>query len=331
VCALLSTTTLATSDVKVAFEDFITKYGRTYENAEEKEKRFAIFAANFQHIEEQNALNKSFTLGVNEFADQAPHEFTSTRFGLSVPEGNKWGSLIKLGTDRYSGKKLPSEVDWVSKGAVTAPKNQGTCGSCWSFSTTGAVEGAWQIATGKLVSLSEQQLVDCDGDNHGCGGGDMDTAFSYLKDHGSCTDASYPYKTAQGKTCRESNCTIAVPPKTITGYFDVPVADTKALMEAIAKQPVSVGIEADKSNFQLYTGGILTKECGSSLDHGVLAVGSGTENGVDYWKIKNSWGANWGENGYIRIERTAKKGPGQCGIKQMASYPQLSTQTTVVV
>jgi C1A family cysteine protease len=334
VCALtLSPALAAPSDVEVAFDDFVAKYGRTYENEEEKQKRFAIFATHFQYIQKQNALNSSFKLGVNEFADQAPHEFKSTRLGLSAPPtGKLWGSLAFLGTHMYSGAALPTEVDWVNKSAVTSPKNQGTCGSCWTFSTTGALEGAWQIATGKLFSLSEQQLVDCskaDG-NNGCGGGSMDPAFSYLQAHGSCTEASYPYK-AEAGTCMESNCTLEVPKNAIIGYHDVPTDDTKALMEAIAKQPVSVAIEADQTNFQLYQGGVLTKSCGSSLDHGVLAVGYGTDNGVDYWKVKNSWGSSWGENGYIRIERSSTSGPGECGIKSMASYPIVSVSATIVV
>jgi len=156
------------------------------------------------------------------------------------------------------------------------------------------------------------------------------SSFRLFEAQGSCTEASYPYKATAG-TCIESNCTVGVPKNTITGYHDVPVEDTKALMEAIAQQPVSVAIEADQTNFQLYQGGILTKTCGSTLDHGVLAVGYGTENGVDYWKVKNSWGPSWGENGYIRIERSSQRGPGECGIKEMASYPKISVATTVVV
>ena len=196
---------------------------------------------------------------------------------------------------RYSGSALPTSVDWVGKGAVTDPKNQGKCGSCWSFSTTGALEGAWQIATGKLVSLSEQQLVDCaKNGNMGCNGGSMDLAFEYLEKFDVCTEDSYPYKAKQG-TCLEKNCTVAVPKGSIVGFKDVTPQDTNALMEAVSQQPVSVAIEADQMAFQLYTGGILTKKCGKKLDHGVLAVGYGTENGVDYWKARAGCGHATGQ------------------------------------
>ena len=194
-----------------------------------------------------------------------------------------WSVRVRV---RYSGAKLPSAVDWVSKGAVTDPKDQGKCGSCWSFSTTGALEGAWQLATGKLVSLSEQQLVDCaKNGNMGCSGGSMDLAFEYLEKYAVCTEDSYPYTAKQG-TCMETNCTVAVPKGSIVGFKDVTPQDTDALLEAVSEQPVSVAIEADQEAFQLYDGGILTKECGKKLDHGVLVVGYGTENGVDYWKAR---------------------------------------------
>jgi len=316
----------------LAFKDFVAKYMRVYDNAEEEHRRFQIFEANYKLIVNQNALQQSFTLAVNEFADQSPSEFHSTRLGLGpAPDKKIWGSLPYLGLDLYSDKSLPASVDWVAQGAVTALKNQGSCGSCWSFSATGALEGAWQIATGNLVALSEQQLVDCSTANSGCGGGDMDLAFAFLKNQGVCSESSYPYKMKAG-TCGASNCTVAIPKGSVMGYFDVPVDNTSALMEAVAQQPVSVAIEADQSAFQLYSTGILTQTCGDKIDHGVLLVGYGTENGTDYWKVKNSWGPTWGEGGYIRMKRGLPKA-GECGIKSRASYPMVLKKTieTIVV
>jgi len=316
-------------NVATAFAHFMHKFGKTYSTASERAARFATFAKNFARIEAHNAQGKSFKLGINEFADMEPEEFATSHFGMK--EGTRaWSGLPYLGRDPYSGAELPSAVDWVSKGAVTDPKDQGKCGSCWSFSTTGALEGAWQLATGKLVSLSEQQLVDCaKNGNMGCQGGSMDLAFEYLEKYNVCTEDSYPYTAKQG-TCMETNCTVAVPKGSIVGFKDVTPQDTDALLEAVSEQPVSVAIEADQEAFQLYSGGILTKECGKKLDHGVLAVGYGTENGVDYWKVKNSWGAQWGEDGFVRIERGVPK-DGECGIKDQPSYPIVKAKEEAIV
>jgi C1A family cysteine protease len=159
-------------------------------------------------------------------------------------------------------------------------------GSCWAFSTTGALEGAWQIATGKLVSLSEQQLVDCSKaeGNQGCSGGLMDNGFKYEESAAVCTEDSYPYQ-AQNGICHTSGCTVGIPDHGVTGYKDVTPQDEDALAEAVAQQPVSVAIEADQSIFQLYTGGVLDGACGTQLDHGVLAVGYGVEDGKKYWLV----------------------------------------------
>ena len=216
---------------------------------------------------------------------------------------------------------LPESIDWSQKGAVTAVKNQGQCGSCWAFSTTGSVEGINYINNGNLVSLSEQQLVDCAGSygNQGCNGGLMDNAFQYIiHEGGLCSESTYPYQGVQQK-CQSSSCSKVVQ---ISGYTDVPQQNEDALMSAVAQQPVSIAIEADQSSFQFYSGGVMTGSCGHNLDHGVLVVGYGSMNGSDYWKVKNSWGPSWGMDGYILLGRGSSFQPhGQCGILDSASYP----------
>merc|ERR1712087_964678 len=229
-----------------------------------------------------NRGRPSYSLAMNQFGDLTQDEFADTY-------------LSKFETDRpkdihvFDTTNLPASVDWTTKGAVTAVKNQGQCGSCWAFSTTGSIEGAWEIASGKLVSISEQQFVDCDTVDSGCNGGLMDNGFKYAEGNALCTEQSYPYN-AKKSQCAKQNCTIAIPQGGVTGYKDV--ADSEqALMSALNQQPVSIAIEADKSDFRLYHSGVLQGLCGASLDHGVLAVGYGTEDGKDYWLVKNSWGA----------------------------------------
>jgi C1A family cysteine protease len=214
--------------------------------------------------------------------------------------------------------QLATSVDWRAKKAVSDVKNQQQCGSCWAFSTTGSLEGAWAIHSGNLVSLSEQQLMDCSTSqgNQGCNGGLMDQAFEFvISNKGICAEAAYGYTAAQG-TCQTTCETVA----TISSYKDVAKSDESALLAAVAQQPVSIAIEADQQGFQFYSGGVYAgTDCGTQLDHGVLAVGYGHDDGLnlDYWIVKNSWGGSWGESGYIRLVR----GQNQCGLANMASYP----------
>jgi C1A family cysteine protease len=225
-----------------------------------------------------------------------------------------------------SSNGYPASVDWVTAGAVTPVKNQGSCGSCWAFSSTGALEGAIFVSTGKLTSLSEQQLVDCAGvragyGNMGCNGGLMDNAFTYAEDYALETEASYAY-TAVGGSCAVSAAKGSS--HSDVKYVDVTVNDPVALATASALQPVSVAIQANQMAFQLYTSGIIDAKCGDSLDHGVLLVGYGHDDALnqDYWKIKNSWGPTWGEKGYVRVLRDmTTSGPGMCGLQAQASYP----------
>jgi len=211
-------------------------------------------------------------------------------------------------------------VDWRTKGAVTPIKNQGQCGSCWAFSTTGSVEGAYFISTGKLVSLSEQQLVDCSGayGNEGCNGGLMDDAFKYIIANGGLdTESDYAY-TARDGVCNKAKA--AIHAASIKSFADVPANQEAQLIAAVAKTPVSVAIEADQSGFQFYKSGVFAGPCGTQLDHGVLAVGYDTTATTPYWIVKNSWGTSWGDQGYIMMAQ-GKGAHGLCGINMMASYP----------
>jgi C1A family cysteine protease len=303
-----------------SFSQWVVTYNRSYSSLAELAYRREVYETNLMRIEAHNALpNQTWTMAVNKFADLTAEEFRS-RFVGRMSNGPYRGIHTNFSM-MLRGAALPTSVDWTTKGAVTPVKNQQQCGSCWAFSTTGSVEGAWFLAKGQLVSLSEQQLVDCSSaqGNQGCNGGLMDYAFQYIIDNkGICSEASYPYTAADG-TCKK--CT---PVATISGFKDVPANSETALLTAIAQQPVSVAVEADQSSFQFYSGGVMTAPCGTQLDHGVLAVGYGTDNssGLDYYKVKNSWGADWGMAGYILLGRGAKFGAsGQCGIQMQPSYP----------
>mmetsp|Transcript_158476 Transcript_158476/g.289007 ORF Transcript_158476/g.289007 Transcript_158476/m.289007 type:complete len:469 (+) Transcript_158476:83-1489(+) len=304
---------------------FKTDFGKDYKlgsvkGDDEEQKRFDIFKSNVDIIYKVNAQKLSYTLGVNQFADLTQEEFAAQYMGFKKPE-KVWDSLPYLGKHKFSGKKPADSVDWTTKGAVTPVKNQGQCGSCWSFSTTGALEGAWKIATGQLTSLSEQQFVDCDHVDEGCNGGLMDNAFSFAEKNAICNEESYKYE-GKKSTCESSTCKVGIPKGSVLGFQDVESSE-QALMEAVAQQPVSIAIEADKAAFQLYHSGVLQGKCGAELDHGVLAVGYGTDGKHDYWKVKNSWGPSWGESGYIRLLRGKGK-TGECGILKQPSYPKVS-------
>lgn len=315
---------LGAAGLQGRFERYLESFGKAYEHAKEFEARLEAFAANYRYIEQENAKGHSYQLGVNEFTDMSPDEFALTHFGLSRPAANTtWSGLPYLGQHERRNLTLPASVDWTKKGAVTKVKNQAQCGSCWAFSTTGALEGAWQIATGELVSVSEQQLVDCGKKygEEGCNGGMMDGAFHYAEKIAMCSEDSYPYKAKNG-ICKAAKCKAAIPKGGVVGFKDVRENDEKALMDAVAQQPISVAIEADQMAFQMYHSGVLSTKCGSKLDHGVLLVGYGTENKTDYWLVKNSWGPTWGVHGFIKLLRGGKeKGPGECGIKMQPSYP----------
>lgn len=297
---------------------FKTKHGKVYQQEEDSLRRI-IYEDNMQRVENHNALFakglKSFYLGENQFADMTTTEFAKMMNGfrsngLSQSTENAFGNNVSL----------PATVDWTKKGYVTPVKNQGQCGSCWAFSTTGSLEGAHFKKTNKLVSLSEKNLMDCSRSygNLGCSGGLMRSAFKYIiHNKGIDTEKSYPYVPKDG-SCKFNRANVGATMKSFVAIKKDSEMDLQKASATVG--PISVAIDASNFSFQLYKGGVYNEpQCSSvQLDHGVLVVGYGTDGGKDYWLVKNSWAASWGIKGYIKMSRNRNN---QCGIATQASYP----------
>jgi len=308
-----------------SFGEWTASQKKVFKTREEFAMRRAIFNNNAAIVEAHNAKHAAgettFTMALNDFADLTHEEFRA-RY-----TGGFNGAAAKKNTAPHvaSARALPATVDWTTKGAVTPIKNQGQCGSCWSFSTTGSVEGISFLKTGTLPSLSEQQLVDCASStgNMGCQGGLMDDAFQWIINNGGIgSEASYPYIAGDGH-CNTScgPCKKVASVATITSFTDIAQGDTD-LATAIVAQPVSVAVDASEGFWQFYSGGVMTNKCGTSLDHGVLAVGYGASGSSQYWLVKNSWGTSWGAAGYLWLGRGPQYGAaGQCGIFLSPSVP----------
>eukprot|EP00884_Botryococcus_braunii_P022746 jgi/Botrbrau1/9155/Bobra.160_3s0027.1 len=303
-----------------AFQEWQIKFDRTYGNNQvEAVNRFSVWRENNAKIQHHNSMDLSYKMAMNQFGDLTNEEF-KRYLGLRPLANGSFQAQPSKYFSHSTVVDIPPEKDWVKEGAVTGVKNQLFCGSCWAFSAIGAVEGVNYLQTGELISLSEQELVDCDTSKDlGCNGGLMDYAFEYIKKNGGIdTEADYGYWSV-GTYCnklKEGRHVV-----TIDGYEDVPEKDEGALLKAVSQQPVSVAICASQG-LQFYSSGVVdTANCCTDLDHGVLAVGYGEEAGVPYWKVKNSWGETWGESGYFRLARNSNKKEGTCGIAMSPSYP----------
>lgn len=318
------------------WNEFKARYNKSYEDKSEDNYRFKIFLETKHKIAKHNQRQAnglhSFTLGMNKYADMTHQEFVRTMNGYR-PHLRRAHNPADEHEDVVKERKslleqpmpvdLPKAVDWRQRGYVSPVKDQGHCGSCWAFSSTGALEGQHFRKTGDLISLSEQNLVDCSKKygNMGCDGGLMANAFKYIRDnHGVDTENSYPYEAHDDK-CRFKNKTVGADDK---GFIEIPAGDEKKLVQAIAsKGPISVAIDASQESFRLYDGGVYDEpNCGNqeeNLDHGVLVVGYGRDpiHG-EYYLVKNSWSESWGQAGYIKMARNKDN---QCGIATSAVYP----------
>jgi cathepsin L len=266
------------------------------------------------YINANNAQNNGMVLALNKFADLSSNEFARFYLGtrINVPAFEA--------PEETNNLALPTQFDWNAKGAVTPIKNQEQCGSCWSFSTTGSTEGCHQIKTNNLVALSEQNLMDCSyaEGNQGCDGGLMTAAMEYIiLNKGIDTEASYPYTAEDGTSCQYTASNSGA---TLAGMVNVTEGSESDLQNNAAVGPVSVAIDASQSSFQFYSSGVYYEPACSStqLDHGVLVTGWGVDNGAAYWIVKNSWGTDWGQNGWIWMSRNRNN---NCGIATMATLP----------
>ncbi|XP_044513495.1 procathepsin L-like [Gracilinanus agilis] len=307
------------------WDQWKAKYEKTYEVNEESWRR-AAWESNLKMIEahnlEYNTGKQSFQMGMNKFGDMTTEEFKQVMNGYQSNGLQRRTNGSLLHEPLFA--QIPESVDWREKGYVTPVKNQGRCGSCWAFSATGAIEGQWFRKTGKLVSLSEQNLVDCFSSerNDGCCGASMYKAFQYVKKRGGIdTEECYPYFGKKKQCQYQPECSGA----SVTGFVHIPSGQERALMEAVATVgPVSAGIDTSNPSFRFYQSGVYFEpQCSSSnLNHAVLVVGYGSEgiDGKKYWIVKNSWGEEWGDKGYMLMTKDENN---HCGIATEASYPEV--------
>jgi xylem cysteine proteinase len=323
---------LSSIDHTGEFKNWMRTFNKTYGSAEEEARRFIIFLDTWHNINEHNIYDgEIWQMGHNQFSDLTPQEFEDTVL-CAMDQDNPWGDLNLAPPVQDDGDDEPwtaGDIDWSNKDGkdwTTPIKNQGSCGSCWAFSTTGALESRAAIKSGSasnVVNLAEQELVDCDKGNGGCNGGWPSKAYKYIGGAGGlCLTSAYKY-TAKAGSCKASSCGAHKDAVSKTSPSTSVTPDNAAALEkAVTAGPVSVCLAV--SGWQSYKGGVFTGNCGTQMQHAVVAVGMGTASpGGDYWKVRNSWGASFGVKGYILLCRNCNKNgnQGQCGINHVPVTP----------
>ncbi|CAG9313014.1 unnamed protein product [Blepharisma stoltei] len=295
------------------FQGFMAKYNKAYANEEEYQARLKIFRDNYAYARVHNTLGRSYRLGITQFIDMTQEEFSSiyAPYKYQLPERKNLSGNLKNATNVTS-------WDWRAKGAVTPVGNQLQCGDGYAFAAAGAVEGIWFITNHTLVALSEQEIVDCSTrfGNEGCNGGLPTNSFQFAMAHGLTSNTNYPYKGTKGK------CTTKAQNQPVANIISYQTAEANApnnLMGLVVQQPITVVVQSNQAAWRMYTGGIISQDCGTDVDHSVLIVGFDNTNNPPYWIVKNSYGPSWGESGYLRIAITS--GEGVCGINLYPAYP----------
>jgi len=318
VCFALS---LEEMQYRFLFEEFRAEYNKVYSDAREALMRYDIFKHNYDFIRDYNSKH-TFELEINMFGDLTNEEFT-----YYVTRGYSPKNEQKFEIATFDdANDLPVSIDWREKGAVRDVVNQGQCGSCWAFGATASLEAIIAIKRGVQVKLSEQQLVDCVILSSGCNGGLASNALFYASLNDICHANQYGYVARQGD-CRSEKCDVSkkMAEKRIDSVNDLTPYDMGALHKAAAQQVVSVSVQANEHVFQFYRKGIIDADCHDSVNHAVAAVGYGVEDGKKYWILKNSWGPNWGDKGYLRILREDGFKAGMCGIATRPSIPVIKS------